>query len=271
MKKKVVKRTSFLRSFFKFAVRNYLIVIFMLAVGFVIMVSFVKIVFSKDHYIYAQVQMAPGLWWVRSAKPNAWHALAIQKGDVEVGLLGKPAAEVVAVRRYPWYSSDEYNVFLTVKLKVGRDKKRGTYMFKRAAIAVGSPVELEFSRVQLTGIITELSKKKITRPLIKKRVTIIKAEALPSEYDTVIIGDSYNDGTQEILQVVDKSAVETYGLYSMLLPFRKNITLTLNLWVKQEKNGQLLFAEDQFIRLGKGFTAATAKTQLEGYKVIAIE
>ncbi len=85
----------------KIAIENYFIMIFVAIVLFVGGVSAYKLFYTKATFVYAKVKLGQGLWWAGGQKPSSWLATSIKTGDVEKDLVGKPIAEVLAVRYYP--------------------------------------------------------------------------------------------------------------------------------------------------------------------------
>src|SRR3989344_8807952 len=106
------------KKIFNFAKANYFITIFIGIILFVGLVSVKKIFYTKPTLIYAKIKVGQGLWWAGGQKPGIWLANSIKKGDVERDLLGRSIAEVLNVRYYPWYAIDQYDIYLTVKLRI---------------------------------------------------------------------------------------------------------------------------------------------------------
>ena len=103
--------------------------------AFVVVVA--KAVFTDNTYVYAKIKVSQGLWWANTARPSLWIANSIKKGDKEQGLGGNPLVEVQTVRYYPIssqnaiYQEPQYDVYLTVKMKVQYNKNTDSYSFKR--------------------------------------------------------------------------------------------------------------------------------------------
>ncbi|MEK9179376.1 MAG: hypothetical protein AAB893_02820 [Patescibacteria group bacterium] len=112
------KPFSLIRRLWKFAVVNYFITIFFACIFFVGVVSVYKLFFAKDIYAYTRVKVSQGLWWANTAKPSILMLKAFKKGDVEKSLTGKPSVEILAVRYYPYWGTDQFDVYLDLKLLV---------------------------------------------------------------------------------------------------------------------------------------------------------
>lgn len=268
--KKILKKLG------KFLLDNYFLTIFFASIAFVGIVSIYKLFFTKPTYIYAKVKVGQGLWWASTLKPPVWFVKNIKKGMVEKDLVGKPIAQVLSVRYYPWWVSGEYNIYLTLKLEVTKISS-GKYNFKRSAIAVGSPVDFEFPIVQFSGTIIELSKKPFKEKYFTKRITLVKKEALPWEAEAIKVGDEYFDGEELVFKVLDKKVVSAQsvynfsGLYYPVESERKvHITVIGEIRLK-EKDGQLVFGEEQVVKPGKIINLETKDFVFNGYTVKSIE
>lgn len=267
-----------LRNILKFSLENYFISLFIAAVAFVGIVSAYRLFFSKPTYVYAKAKVSQGLWWAATAKPPIWLVKAIKKGDVETDLVGKPIVEVLSVRSYPWWGSDQFDVYLTLRLKVSKNKKTGKYNFKRSALGVASPIELEFSSVQLSGTVTELSDRPFEEHSIEKTLTLTKKYAYPWEFDAIHIGDSYFDGEETVFTIVDKAETETrtltedlFGNYPVVAPEQKRYIVVRARIKAREINGQLFLGPEQKLNLGKSLNFSTETFTFQDYIIGAVE
>src|SRR3990167_8185822 len=152
---------KFFKKLWNFTVTNYFISIFIACIAFVGVVSIYKLFFVKPTFVYAKVKVGQGLWWATTQKPNLWFVKNIKKGDAQTDFVGELTAEILSVHYYPTVSPNQYDVYLTMKLKVSGNKKTGKYNFNRSTIGVGAPIDLEFPSTQFSGTITDLSVKPI--------------------------------------------------------------------------------------------------------------
>lgn len=271
---KTIKKT--LKKIIRFLIDNYFLSIFFACIAFVFLVSIYKLFFVKPTYVYAKVKVGQGLWWASTQKPPIWFVKYFQKGDQELDLTRKPIAQILSVRYYPFWGSNQYDVYLLMKLKVTK-MGSGKYNFKRSAIGVGAPVDFEFPKVQFSGTITELSEKPIKEKLTIKNITFIKKWAYPWEAETVVIGDKYFDGEEIVFEIIDKKiedSQEVYNLSGIYYPVeserKKHITIKGRIKVS-EKNGKFVFGEEQIIAPGKTISLATQKFQFQDYLVAKVE
>ncbi|MFA5136796.1 MAG: hypothetical protein WC489_05375 [Patescibacteria group bacterium] len=267
-----------LNKYLQFAINNYFILIFILAIGFVGIVSVYKLFFTKPTYIYAKIKVGQGLWWANTQKPSMWFIEAIKKANDEKDLAGKPIAKIMKVTYYPWWGSGQYDVYVEVKLKVSKVGKAGKYNFKRTTIGVGAPIDFEFDTVQFSGTVINLYEKEQKEIYTEKLVTITKKNAYPWEYDAIMAGDKFFNGETETLQVVNKQAIDTLSLSDDLygnLPAisndnRKYISVQLRLKGKAADN-QFVYAEEQPIVPGKGINIGTSNFIFTDFVVAKIE
>lgn len=267
-----------LKKILRFLKENYFISIFFACIFFVGMVSFYKIFISKPTYIYAKVKMGQGLWWANTAKPSIWFVNSLKKGMVEKGLAGDTIAQILSVRYYPFWGSGQYDVYLTVKLKVSGNKKTGKYNFQRSTIGVGAPIDLEFPESQVSGTITGLSEKPRKYNYVEKTVYLTKRNAYPWEYDAINIGDSYFDGEEKTVEIIAKTATDTnsisadfFGNYnSSTIEGRKYIMVKAKIKGLMVNN-QFVFGEDQIVSIGRSLNISTPSFIFQDYVVGKIE
>jgi len=266
-----------LKKIIRFLIDNYFLSIFFACVAFVALVSIYKLFFVKPTYVYVKVKVGQGLWWASTQKPSIWFVKNFKKGDQELNLNGRPIAEILSVRYYPWWGSNQYDVYLIMKLKV-KKMSSGKYNFKRSTIGVGAPVDFEFPKVQFSGTITELSEKSIKESYREKIIIITKRNANPWEYDSIKIGDFYFDGQEKVAEVLEKNASntqtlvsDTLGNYPDITPEqRKYIFVKLKLKGKIKDN-QFVFGEEQIIAPGKTINLATQNFQFQDYLVAKVD
>jgi hypothetical protein len=265
-----------LKKIIRFLIDNYFLSIFFACIVFVALVSIYKLFFVKPTYVYAKIKVGQGLWWASTQKPSIWFVKNFKKGDQEIDLTGKPIAEILSVRYYPWWGSNQYDVYLIMKLKV-KKMSSGKYNFKRSAIGVGAPVDFEFPKVQFSGTIIELSEKPIKEKLTIKNITVVKKWAYPWEAETVVIGDKYFDGEEIVFEIIDKKiedSQEVYNLSGIYYPVeserKKHITIKGRIKVS-EKNGKFVFGEEQIIAPGKTINIATQNFQFQDYLVTKVD
>jgi len=268
-----------IKKLWKFAIKNYFISIFFACIAFVVFVSVYKIFFTKPTYVYVRVKMGQGLWWASTQKPSLWFIKNIKKGDVQTDLIGKPIAEILSVRYYPWWgSSNQYDVYLTMKLKVSGNKKTGKYNFARSTIGVGAPVDFEFPSSQFSGTIIDLEPQPIKDKYVTKIVYLIKPLAYTWEYGGIKINDKFFDGETNVIQILDKSAVEhsstitpsRYFLDEIFSQTRTDIVVKLKLKGKIVDD-KFVFGNDQVVALGKTLYFATDNFFFTDYLVSKVE
>lgn len=272
------KLTNIFSSLIKFAIQNYLILIIIGCVGFVGIVSIYKLYIKKPTYIYVKVKVGQGYWWASTQKPSMWYLKAIQSAKEEVDLTGKPTAKVLRVAYYPWYGSNQYDVYVTLQLQVSKVGRQGSYNFKRETIGVGGPIDLEFKNVQFSGTIIALSEKPIA-PITKTRVVYLtKKYTYPWEYDAIQIGDYFNDGNSNVIEILEKAKGETNEviindlgkLSSTETETYRYILLKIKMRVREEE-GQMLYGDEIIISPGRNLGFITNGFTFNDYVVSKIE
>lgn len=252
----------------KFIIDNYFILIFLACVGFVGIVSFYKLFISKPTYVYVKVKVGQGQWWTNYTKPPIWFVKSIKKGQIQKDLLGKENAKIVSVRYYPYYYygsentvyTNQYDIFVTMKLLVSGNSKTDRYNFNRSSVGVGTTVDFEFPQVQFSGTVIDISNQPITENFKTETVHFTKMSADFNEYNAIRIGDRFFDGEEPVFEVLDKSYQQD----------TKQITIKTKIKVKAVDN-QFVFGEEQIVSLGKTIYIITPNFSFTNYVVAEIE
>jgi hypothetical protein len=145
------------KSLISFLRTNYLLTLIAAIIAVALIIGVFKLLTSEEEYIYVKVKVSQGYWWANTQKPNTWYARSIKEGTVEQGLSGKPVAEIVSVRYYPFWTSDQYDVYMVVRLSVSHNEKTNKYTYKRSMIGISSPVDFEFPSTVISGTVMDLS------------------------------------------------------------------------------------------------------------------
>jgi len=241
----------------RFLTRNYILTIFLACILFVGMVVVARTVFSKPTYVYVKVKVGQGLWWASTARPPIWLVDSIKKGDVALDLLGKPQAKILSKRYYRWYSSDQFDIYLTFKLKASLNKRTGEYLFNRSVLSVGSPIEIQFPRVDITGTVINISKTSFKDEYVEKIIYLVYQggyyKDFPYRYDNIKIGDTYFDGQDKVFEIIDKSLEKNIWNVANNLTaqlFERDVETTQNIVVKAKvmlkKKGNALYYSDDY-------------------------
>lgn len=266
------KQTSFIK-------KNFVTIFFIVCAGLVGLVVFYKLFIVKPTYIYVKVKVGQGLWWANTQKPSIWFLKAIQQAKEQKDLTGKPIAMIHTISYYPYYGSNQYDIYVTLRLKVSRGGgSNKTYLFNREAIGVGSAIDLEFSNVQFSGSIIDLSEKPIIDTYVEKKVYLTKKYAYPWEYDEIHIGDSFTNGKKTIFQILDKAKGKTNEIFvndngkllSTETETYQYIIIKALMRVKVV-DGQLLYAEEVIISPGRGVGIITNQSTLNDYFISKVE
>lgn len=258
--------------------KNILLLVVVACVGFVGLISVYRIFFQKPTYVYVRVKVGQGYWWASTQKPSLWYVRAIQAAKEEKDLKGEPIAKILRVAYYPWYGSNNFDIYVTLQLKVSQTGKKGTYSFKRDTIAVSTPIDLEFPTVQFSGTITALSDKPFEQNLTDKTVYLTKKYTYPWEYDAIQIGDYFNDGNGNVVEVLEKAKGETSEVLvnelGKLLPAQTETYQYIHLKVLlrlRPQNDQWIYGEEIIVSPGRGFGFVTNNFTFNDYVVAKIE
>lgn len=247
-----------------FIKKNYFLLVFAFAIFFVALFSFYKLFITKPTYIYVKVKLGQGMWWASTAEPPLWLVNSIKKTSNPIDV---SQVNVLKVQYYPYFSTgvnnqfiDQYNTYLTLKLKVTESRGSNDYFFNRSVVAIGAPIDLDLSNTQISGTIVSFSRKIINDQYIEKIIYLSKESPFSWEYDAIKAGDYYFDGENMVFEVLSKEILDNGN------------TLTVKAKIKLKKiNDQLVFGEDRAITVGKNINIFTNNFSFNNYIVSRVE
>lgn len=248
-----------------FIKKNYYLLALAFLIFFVSAVSLYKISIVKPTYIYAKVKLGQGLWWASTAEPPLWLVNSLSKKANNSDI------KIEKINYYPYYISgtnaqiinqnnDQYKVYITLKLKVTTNKTADVFYFNRSVIAIGSPIDLAFPNVQVSGVVIDYSKQPIIDSLTDKVIFLTKSNPDDWEYEAIKIGDYYFDGKNKVFEILDKEILDNGN------------ALTIKAKIKLKMiNGQFVFGEDRIVTVGKNINIFTNNFSFYGYLVSLIK
>lgn len=271
-----------LKKLIKFSRKNYFLVIFFAAILFVGIIAGYRLFLSKPTYVYARVKVGQGLWWATTQKPPIWYVNAIKKGEIEKSLTGLPIAEILSARYYP-LGNNQFDVFLTLRLSVGLNKKKQEYTFKRFTLSVGAPIELQFPSANITGTVIDLSQKPFGDRYVEKIIYLVNqsgyAKDFPYRYENIKIGDKYFDGEEYVFEVLDKRLEKniwsiannlTGTVYEQEVATSQNIVFKVKVKLIQKSDG-LYYGEDYKVYSNAFIPFATRDYFFENFVIRKLE
>lgn len=258
--------------------RNIIVTIVALCIAFVGIIAFYRLYVKKETFVYVKVKVSQGYWWATTQKPNMWYIKAIQGAKEEKDVVGAPLATVLRVAYYPWYGSNSFDIFVTLRIKVTRMGKSGPYNFRRETIGVSSPIDFEFDTVQFTGTIVQMSEKPIDPVTRSKTVYLSKKYTYPWEYDAIKVGDYFNDGNANVIEILDKAKGETNEiivneggkLISQETEEYRYIALKIKMRVRED-GGQIFYGDEIIVSPGRNLGFVTNGFTFNDYVVSKIE
>jgi len=271
-----------LKKIFKTIKSNYIISIF---VGIVILVGILsgyKYFYTKSSYVYVKVKLSQGLWWANTAKPNVWFVNSLKKNQKEYDILGNPIAEVLNVKYFPTFGGNQFDIYLTLKVKANHNNRTNEYTFKRSTLSVAAPIDLQLNSTTVSGTVIELSETPFQDKYVEKIVYLSNpnySKDFPYLYNKITIGDKFFDGENYDFEVLDKS------LQKKILSIPNNLTGQIyeqevdtiqNIFVKAKmrlkvKNNQLYFGEEYRVTTNATIPISTPNYIFDGYSIIDVQ
>jgi len=266
------QKTPLVKKLWQFAIKNWFLGVFFACIAFVGVVSVYRLFVKKPHFVYAKVKISQGLWWASSQKPPVWFLNVLKKGDEERDFAGEATSRILNVRYYPYYASSQYDIYLDLKLKVSSELKSGNVNFARSPLAVGTAVDFTFPQTEFSATVIEISATPFTNKRVWKTVTLVKNNAQPWEAAALKVGDTYFDGTEKVLEILNVQTQNTLNpeVYPAYIDPLQIVTVTAKI-KGQLRGADFLFGEEQIVRAGQPFIAATQSYYFADFKVAAIQ
>lgn len=263
------------RKLFSLVKKYYILIFILLILLFIGSIAGYRLFFQQQTYVYVKIKVSQGLWWAVTAKPSIWYVESIYKGDSSYDMFGNKKIEIVDKKIFLSAEKNEYDIFLTLRMLVNGNKNTQTYTFNRDVLAVGTPLEIQFPKENITGTIIAVQNTPFTNHMIEKTVYLYKRYAYPWEYDAIHRGSSLFDGQKNIVTVLDKSMQETtsttfdfYG--NSTVENRAYITIKAKMKVKQVGTMYVL-GEEILLQPGRIVNISLSDFALQNYIVGKIE
>lgn len=176
-----------------------------------------------------------------------WFNNLFHSGMKEKDALGKPAAEVISVRKYD-NRPDNPTTYLTLKIKTVFSPGSKVYTYKGKNVLIGSTIQLFLDQVFVEGLIVNIEGAKDLYPVKKLAVTarLINYDPIFPDTngvetfiaDSLTVGSSVKDSSGKIiLKIVDKKVEDANQVVktasgNVLLrknPLKKDVYLNLEI------------------------------------------
>lgn len=278
-----MKAVSRQRNRLQFLRKNYIPIVLVICVLFVGVVVIARSLFAKPTYVYVKIKVGQGLWWAATAKPNIWMVNSMKKGDTKDDALGRTQAKLISIKKYPTIINSQYDVYVTAVIKAGFNKKTGEYSFNRSSLSVGSPIDLQFPKIYLTGTVIGISPNPIKDSYVEKKLYLVSQggylKDFPYRYDAIKIGDVYFDGEQKVFEVIDKQLEKniwsignslTGTIYEGAVDTTQNIVVIANVKLLKKEDG-FYFGEENRVNINSYIPFTTSDYYFESFHIRKIE
>ncbi len=279
----------------KFFLRNY-VFIFIAVVFLILSYSIFKSLTTQSKTVYVKIKVGQGMWWAQTGRPSIWFVNALKKDQGEYDLVGRPTAKILDVQYYPSETgtagnyddsginqfTNQYDVYLTLKVNVSFDKKYNKYYYKRSSVLIGSPIDFEFSSAAVTGTVIDISDRPFNDHYVDKTVQLVfrggYKKDFPYLFEKINVGDSYFDGKNKAIEIIDKwtepmvinvSNINAQ-IYEREVYSQQNIVVKAKIRLK-EKNNTLIFGEEKVVGIGSGFNIITPNYIIGNFIVSRID
>ncbi len=226
-----------------------------------------KQLLQKTSWITVEVKITPSEWWRDDQQPPPnWLALSVQKGSRELDWGGATTAEVMDKKIYDpgW---DRKIVYLTLKLRTYYDKKTNQHSYKNQVVEIGNSLNLSLNKTSIDAVVVDVEGAGYQKEFITKIVTVKLYNRFPWYADAIRVGDVMKTGDQIIAEVLDKqvtysekTVITTQKSYASAKggfieiqkedPLKRDITVRLRLLLTKDDEENLIFRDDQRIKVG---------------------
>ena len=252
--------TRVIRKYFNLACNNLLLTLFILIIILVDFIATYKLLFPRQSYIYVKVKVGQGYWWAPTSAPGSWYLNALRNGEEERDLLGRSIATIVRIEHYPSWQTNQDGIYLVLKLKASYNKRTGEYNFDRSIISVGSPIDIQFPKIDVTGTVIDINLHMFKPKYVWKTVYLVNTQGYTQDfkyrYDDIHIGDSYNDGNQKVFEIMAKYLVKNIWtisnnlnaqVYDREVDSVQNIVVKAKILVQAKPDGYYFGEESKII------------------------
>ncbi|MBU3956708.1 DUF4330 domain-containing protein [Patescibacteria group bacterium] len=242
--------------------------VFELLIGFLILLVLILVMVqlrSKEQWVKAEVKISASSWWqAYFTAPPYWLGESIKVGDKEFDPQGKVVAEVLSVRIHELSTLQHQeptrkDFYLTLNLRVSKDRRTGKLKFKNQPLEIGGPIELHLTNTYASGLVTFVEgvpDERETKGLIIKGVW---ANTVPWDAEAIPVGGRMMDGMGNVVaEILEKrielaeKTVETWDgrLVTSRDPLKRDIYLKIKLLTKKQGEN-FYFHEDQKVKIGE--------------------
>lgn len=242
--------------------------IFELLLGFLVLLVLVVVMIqtrSKEQWVKAEAKISSPSWWqAYFTPPPYWLGESIKVGDKEFDSQGKVVAEVLGIKVYEvtnlqLQESTRKDFYLTLNLRVSKERKTSKLKFKNQPLEIGGPIELHLVNTYVLGLVTLIEGMPDEGKMKEVVIEGVWLNSYPWNAEAIPIGGKMEDGMGNVVaEVLDKKielaerTVETDwgGLVVSRDPLRRDIYLKVKLKVRK-RGDNLYFLYDKKVKVGE--------------------
>jgi hypothetical protein len=248
--------------------KSFLFIVISILAAITSLMAIKKILVSRDKWIEVEILSMAGSWWWQSPAPPLWLSHFLQIGGMELGVSGKPIAEIKEIVNW----SDKY--LIRAKIKVSENPLSKGVRFKDNPIAIGQPIVIEADNVLCQGSVIWIEgKEKLKKKTARIQATLYhrypwEVEAVKNNPPLIFVG-------REIFKI------ENVSFYSSPLEWEEKGKITrrtdlVDIVVEaiaevEEIGSEKVFLKEQNVKVGKDLYVPLAVHDLDYAKVKKID
>ncbi|MFH1970850.1 MAG: DUF4330 domain-containing protein [Patescibacteria group bacterium] len=239
-------------------------------------VFFATLMIRKSEWIQVEVEISPPDWyqWYQGGIVPSWLPDNINIGDEQYNAFNQKTGEILNIRNYEWSNSNSVNLitekktYVTLNLKVERDKKTNKIRYQQQPLEIGKPIDLTFNNTGFKALVTFIEGATDTR-VWEEKIVEVKLfqdnQIFPEttgiftwKADAIEIGDQMKDSAgNTLVEVLDKKVKPAEKIVTTsdgrvfvnYDPLKKDVYLTLKINALKQ-NGLFYHLGNQKIKVG---------------------
>jgi len=243
--------------------------IFEFLVGLVILLALIFVVFqtrSKEEWVEVEVKISSSSWWqAYFISPPFWLGESVGIGDQEFDSMGKEIAEVLDIKVYELRNeggeekTTRKDYYLTLNLKVVKDRRTKKLNFKNKPLEIGIPIEFHLENTFVLGLVTYIKDIPDTRKTEELIIEGTWMNTFPWHAEAIQVGGEMRDGSGRVVaKILDKQInladmIVTTDDGRVLIrknPLKRDVSIKARILVRKVGENYY-FREDQKVKIGE--------------------
>lgn len=224
-----------------------------------VLVSFFFFFYRRATYITIRVKVTNQEVLTARDEPRNNYAWRFHNGDIERDVLGRVVTEIQNVETYS-VTPENKVVYLDLRVRATYDTRTKMYAARGKNLMYGTPMRFNLTDVTFDGFVTEVP----GAPEIYSKEKVVKVKAFaggvaPSLAKEIKVGDTVTNSLGKQMVKITKVDItpakqitqdDKGNLLIATNPMFKDVTLEVDLLVKEVNNEELVMFDDYRVNIG---------------------